>query len=365
MLRVILTTGGTGGHVFPALAVAEELKKQVPDVEILFMGGRYGLEQHWVRDAGLEFVGLPVQGIMGKGLRSISAIVAIALSITEAWNIIREFKPHVVTGFGGYASFAGVLSAILHGCPTVIHEQNAVPGAANKILGKFVSKICLTVPDTNQKFPAKKTVITGNPVRREIVNLPKKIFSTQKRNLLIMGGSQGANSINNAVIEHLQEFKEAGLNIWHQTGKTDYVTVREAYITAGIPNAKVVPFVDDMAAAYSWADLAVCRSGASTVAELAMSGTPSILVPFPSATHNHQQHNAEYLAEGGAAIIVEDKALMKDSFAKIVTGIINEKEQLESMHQAALALKTEDAAAKIAETMRQAISPKARQDNWK
>jgi len=364
MLRVILTTGGTGGHVFPALAVAEELRKQIPDVQILFMGSRYGLEQHWVRDAEIEFVGLPVQGVLGRGFRAVGALVAMGISITEALSIMSDFKPDVILGFGSYASFAGLSAGILRRCPTLIHEQNAIPGLSNRVLAKFVKKICLAIPDKMKKLPARKIALTGNPVRSEIINLPAKTFRSKKKKLLVMGGSQGAASINNAMLRHLDEFKAAGIEVWHQTGNHGYVNVRDAYDKADYEDAKVLCFIDNVAEAYKWADLVVCRAGASTVAELAVSGTPSVLVPFPFATHNHQLHNAEYMLEHGAAVLVNDDDLAGGNFARTVLELISDNKQLKTMAQAARELGHPDAAAKVVECIKEVLPAKTVQENW-
>ncbi len=364
MLRVILTTGGTGGHVFPALAVAEELKKQVPEVQILFMGGRYGLEQHWVHDAGIEFVGLPVQGVLGRGFRSVGALIAMSISITEALSIMADFKPDVIIGFGSYASFAGLSAGILRRCPTLIHEQNAIPGLSNRVLSKFVGKVCVAIPDRLKKFPPRKTILTGNPVRTEIIALPAKTFRSKKKKLLVMGGSQGAASINNAMLRHLDEFKAAGIEIWHQTGNQDYVNARDAYDKVEYKDAKVICFIDNVAEAYKWADLVVCRAGASTVAELAVSGTPSVLVPFPYATHNHQLRNAEYMVEHNAALLVRDDDLAGGNFARMVLGLISNVGELKAMSQAARELGHPDAAAKVVECIKEILPAKAVQENW-
>lgn len=364
MLRVILTTGGTGGHVFPALAVAEELKKQVPDVQILFMGTRYGFEQHWVREVGLDFVGLPVQGVLGRGLRSIGALVAMGISITEALTIMATFKPDVTIGFGSYASFAGLSAAILCRCPSLIHEQNAVPGLANRVLSKFVKKICLGIPDKLKKFPVHKTVITGNPVRSEIIGLPAKTFQSKKKKLLIMGGSQGATSINQAILRILDEFKAADVEIWHQTGNHDYVDILAAYDKAEYKKAQVVSFIADVASAYKWADLVVCRAGASTVAELTVSGTPAVLIPFPFSTHDHQLRNAEYMVEHKAAVLVKDEELTSDSFARTLLELITDRKQLKAMSQAAKELAHPDAAKEVVEIIKKVLPTKIQQENW-
>ena len=364
MLRVILTTGGTGGHVFPALAVAEELRRQAPRVDILFIGGRYGQEQHWVREAGIDFAGLPVRGVLGRGMRSLGGILSMGASVLEAMNILSEFKPDVVVGFGSYASFPGVAAAVLRRCPVLIHEQNAFPGLSNRILSRFARRICLAIPDRLDKFPKNKTTVTGNPVRSEITDLPGKSFQAGRKRLLIMGGSQGAASINRAVLAHLDEFRASGVEIWHQTGNQGYVNAREVYSRANYDSARVQCFIDNVAEAYQWADLTVCRAGASTVAELAVSGMPSVLVPYPHATHNHQLHNAEYMQEQKASILIKDEDLNGGNFARSIIDLLNDTQRLEQMSHAARSAGHPDASGKVVECIKLALPEKIREEYW-
>ncbi len=361
MKKVIVTTGGTGGHIFPALAVVEEIKRRFPDCDVLFMGGQYGPEAKLAYDARLQFVGLPVRGVLGRGLRAIPAAFGMLYSIVRAMLVMRSFKPEIVIGFGGYAAFAGVTAAKLCFVPTALHEQNSVPGLTNRILGKMVRKVFLSFGKTvehsrdakvdknayiKSPFAQSKIIFTGNPVRADIVALGAQTSEHHKhieredsseRHLFIMGGSLGAKGINDAIMEALPQLvamqKERGQSvaIVHQTGKADFERVSNAYARAGYDNAEVVAFIDDMAACYAQADLAVCRAGASSIAELTVVGVPSVLIPFPQATHDHQLHNAAFLAAQGGAVLLEQKEIPNVDFPSMLMDMLYDAERLETM----------------------------------
>ncbi|MDR3043223.1 MAG: undecaprenyldiphospho-muramoylpentapeptide beta-N-acetylglucosaminyltransferase [Desulfovibrio sp.] len=372
MRRVILTTGGTGGHIFPALAVAEEITRRYPKARILFLGGRYGPEADLAARAGLEYVGLPVRGVMGRGLRALAAAGAMGLGVWRAVSVVRRFDPDIAVGFGGYAAFAGVLAARLCGRPAAIHEQNAIPGLTNRLLGHVVQRVFLSLPDTAGAFPARRCVATGNPVRAAIVaagatstadaadkgDAPR---SSHSRRLLVMGGSLGARAINEAVVAALPTLSDAGVELWHQTGTSDWERVRTGYKQAGISEARVEAFIDDVASAYTWADLVLCRAGATSVAELAVAGKPSVLVPFPFATHNHQLHNARHVADAGAALVVEQKdvtpgadgkpAVAPVSLDRVLVELLADRQRLADMGRAARAMGRPQAAAAVVNGM--------------
>lgn len=368
-LRIILTTGGTGGHIFPALAVAEALRQKHPDVEILFIGGLYGPEKELAEKAGVAFVGLPVRGFIGRGLKALSALAAMSTSIGQAMNVIKEFKPHAIMGFGGYAAFAAVFAGWLLRFPCAIHEQNAIPGSANKLLGKMVQKICLSwpQPESGAGFRADRCVLTGNPIRSGIAALGAERPAAQAPSLLIMGGSLGARAINNLAVDLLTELRAAGVRILHQTGKAEYEIVRKAYLEKGCTeeeaDAMVMPFIYDMDKAYQECSLALCRAGATTMAELAATGTPSILLPFPHAAHDHQTANARTMqdAEGGI-LIPQDKAqemAAEGRFAPMLIELLNDKERLGSMRKGALSLACPEAANLVADELLSIINPHA------
>ena len=350
MERTILTTGGTGGHIFPALAVAEQLRRRYPGIEVLFVGSQYGPEGALAEKAGLEFVGLPVRGFLGRGIKAVGAAAGMARALVRATALIRRFRPQVVVGFGGYAAFAPVLAARLYGIPTAVHEQNAVAGVSNRILSRFAGRVFLSLPGT-EGFAVEKCVVTGNPVRRSVVEVGMRPRPETRRHLLVMGGSQGARALNEFMLKALPQMRAADVEIRHQTGARDEDRVRDAYMTAGYAGSCVEPFITDMAAAYDWADLVLCRSGATSVAELAAAGVPSVLVPFPHATHDHQTCNARFLAACGAALLVPEKDLAALDVAGMLIRLFDEPETLRRMGQAARFRALPDAAARVVEEL--------------
>ncbi len=353
--RAILTTGGTGGHIFPALAVAEAIRMEWPGARLLFVGGETGPERRLCEKAGLEFLALPVRGVIGRGMKAVGAMVALGRSVLQAMGAVRQFAPQVVAGFGGYASFPAMLAATLQGIPTVLHEQNSVPGVSNRLLGRLAKQILLSFPDDLHRFPAAKTQLVGNPVRQDIAALGQtpKIISGEKR-LLVLGGSQGAVAVNDAIVAALPLFKDAGVQVMHQAGARDVERTKAAYEAAGWDAGCVHAFIDDMAGAYAWADMAVCRAGASTVFELAAAGLPAAFIPFPFATHDHQAVNARHLEQAGAAVCIAQNELASRDLAGEALSIISNHERLESMGQAARAWARPQAAASIATALAEA-----------
>ncbi|WP_027184274.1 undecaprenyldiphospho-muramoylpentapeptide beta-N-acetylglucosaminyltransferase [Desulfovibrio inopinatus] len=359
MKRVVVTTGGTGGHIFPALAVARTLKERHPDLRILFIGAS-GPEKTMAEASGLEFVSLPVQGILGKGLMAkIRAAYGLGVGFLQAIRRIRQFSPQVVIGFGGYAGFIPVFVAKLFRIPTAIQEQNSIPGMANRVLSRLVDRIFLGSRDTTRLFPPKKCVLTGNPVRATIAALGEKARNrTFGRNVLVLGGSQGARAINRAVVRALPEFEKAGITLWHQTGKTDFDTVYADYTATGSADRHTVSaFIEDMAAAYDFADVVIARAGASSLAEITAAGKPAILIPFPHATHDHQMENALVLSAGGAARVVAEKgekapSLLADvNLGALAADLLNDNATLMTMTENALTLAAPHAADTIADNV--------------
>ncbi|MFU2207116.1 undecaprenyldiphospho-muramoylpentapeptide beta-N-acetylglucosaminyltransferase [Solidesulfovibrio sp. C21] len=355
MTRIVLTTGGTGGHIFPALAVAEALQAARPDVGILFVGGA-GPEGRLATQAGLSFVGLPAKGVFGRGLRALAAPVWMARAFGMAIRVLRQWRPDVVAGFGGYAGFVPVASAKLLGLPTVIHEQNSVPGVTNKILGRFVDVVCITYPDEARVFSPQKTKLLGNPIRGGIAAGAAARQEGGERHLLVLGGSQGARAVNDAVIDILPRLLAAGISVRLQAGRVDFDRVGErvAAILADRPQGEerggvvIENFIEDMAEAYAWADLVLARAGATTLAEVTAAGKPSLLIPFPFATHDHQSVNAAFLARAGAAGVIAQADLPNRDLAAEVTGLLGDPDRLARMGAAASAAAMPDAAARIA-----------------
>ncbi len=345
MHKVLLTTGGTGGHIFPALAVAEALR-HMTQAQLLFVGSEYGPEKALAAKAGIDFIGLPVRGILGRGVRAFSAVVNMGRAVFEAKKIIKYFKPDVALGFGGYAGFAPMIAAKMHKIPTAIHEQNAVVGMSNKILGALVDRIFISMSGT-VGFSEKKCIITGNPVRSVVARVGEQNHDFSHKRLLIVGGSQGAKALNDIILENLSYLQALKIELWHQTGVQDYERVRAAYTQIGMDASKVMPFVEDMAAAYAWADLVLSRSGASTVAELAAAGRGAYFVPFPFATHDHQTANAKLLADFGAAKVFAQSSLPEKDMMEDLVEDLQNPATLRTMAQAAHAQSKVHAAEEI------------------
>ncbi|MDE5832930.1 MAG: undecaprenyldiphospho-muramoylpentapeptide beta-N-acetylglucosaminyltransferase [Desulfovibrio sp.] len=349
MDKIILTTGGTGGHIFPALAVAERVREKNPEARILFIGSDYGLEGDLSRRSGLEFYGLATRGVLGRGLKAIPATARLVMALFKARGRIKKFDPDIVAGFGGYASFAPALAAKTLGIPLLIHEQNAVCGAGNRILGGFADKIC--VSQKNTAGFSRDTVFTGNPVRKEIAAARRE--GGGKR-LLILGGSQGATGINKFIAGILSTLRAAGVEVWHQCGERDFPWLKGIYDKTGVPSWRLEPFIINMNEAYGWADLAFCRSGATTVAELRVAGIPAILTPFPAAIHDHQTLNAKNMSEDGGAILIPEKELDANT-GNIIIALLNNPLELEKMSRAALAGGVPDAADRIVREMEKTV----------
>jgi UDP-N-acetylglucosamine--N-acetylmuramyl-(pentapeptide) pyrophosphoryl-undecaprenol N-acetylglucosamine transferase len=320
-MKVIIAGGGTGGHLFPGIAIAEEFLRRDQTSSILFIGTKRGLEQRVLGNMGFNLRTLDVEGIKGRGLaKALAALLKIPRSLVESYRLILAFCPDIVIGVGGYASGPAVMAARLMGIKTAIAEQNALPGITNRILGRFVDRIFLTFPETRKWFPEKKTVASGNPVRAAFLT---GIRETEKRagkfTLLIFGGSQGARSINMAVLDALPYFEKIKdkLKIIHQTGSTDIDSISAHYRSRAM-DADVLPFIMDMASAFRSADLIICRAGATSIAEITASGKAAILIPFPHAVNDHQTKNAEALIKAGAAVTIAEKDISGKILAETI-----------------------------------------------
>ncbi len=342
MQRVVLTTGGTGGHIFPALAVAQELQKRFPTVKILFIGSEYGPEKDLVTQAGIAFKGLAVRGFIGRGFKALGAGTSMVRALFAARTIIKDFMPDVVIGFGGYAAFAPLLAAKLCHIPTALHEQNAVVGVSNKILGKLVDAVYLSMPltqeentDAFQGFAKEKTVLTGNPVRDEVAAVGQKAHAFSGKKLFVLGGSLGAKALNDLLIQHIKALQNQGITVRHQTGSKEFERVHAAYVEQGAHVQGLSAFVHDMAKAYAEADMVLCRAGASTVAELAAAGRGAIFVPYPHATHDHQSMNARVLTDFGAAKSFAEKDMQAQGIMDTVVELLHNPEELQRMGKAA------------------------------
>lgn len=344
-MKVLISGGGTGGHVFPAISVAEEILERSAGNEVLFVGTKKGLENKLVRDRGYEIKHISSGGIVGKGLFSrLSGAFSAAVGIFESASVIRSFKPDFVLGTGGYVSGPVVLSASLMGVPTGICEQNSVPGVTNRILGRFVKRAFTTFEGGEKSFRPDKIILTGNPIRKEILN-HDEITEDNKLTCLVFGGSQGAVTLNHAVPEALLMTGIKNLHVIHQTGAGNLDEVRGFYEKHNI-SAEVLTFIDDMAGAYGRSDFVIGRSGAGTVAEVTALGKPSLLIPFPYATHNHQYENAKSLEAAQASILIEDKDATPESISSALQ-ILHDGARLKEMGKSAKELGKPRAAAQI------------------
>ena len=352
---VLIMAGGTGGHVFPALAVAAELSAR--GVAVAWLGTRRGLEARVVPQAGYPMETMRVSGLRGKGvLRLLLAPFMLSLALLQALVIQLRLRPRAVLGMGGFAAGPGGVIAWLLRRPLLVHEQNSVAGMTNRWLAPLARTVMEAFPGS---LPARHNPLhTGNPVRTAITQVPapEERFATRDGALrvLVIGGSLGARALNETVPAAVAQLASAkALQLHHQTGKDDVEKVRAAYAAEGV-DARVEAFVEDMAAAYAWADLVVCRSGALTVAELAVVGVASVLVPYPYATDDHQTGNARFLADAGAAILLPQSTLSADRLSGLLADFLQQRDMLRDMAGRARELALPDAARRVAELCLQA-----------
>ncbi len=323
--------GGTGGHVFPALAVAQWLREHGHDVN--WMGTPWGMEARVVPAAGFTLDKIRVRGLRGKGVVSLlGAPLMLSRALWQADRILHRRSPQVVLGMGGFAAGPGGMMASLRRIPLVIHEQNRIPGTTNRWLAPWARRVLEGFPDTFAD--GLHPCWTGNPLRREIQQLgPKELLPGPVLRLLVLGGSQGAGMLNDIIPKALAGM-EKRIKVWHQCGTGNREAVERVYQNAGI-SAKVTEFIGDMAAVWQWADLAICRSGAMTVSELAAAGVPAILVPYPFAIDDHQTRNAEYLVQHGAAVLLPQDRLSVETLVQEIHRLISQPERLREMGMAA------------------------------
>lgn len=363
-MKLIIAGGGTGGHLFPGIAVAEEFVSRDPANQVLFVGTERGIEARAVPAAGFPLELISAAGIRGKGLLAKFRGAALMLNgYRQSGRLLAAFRPDAVLGVGGYASLPVLLAAARLGIPCFIHEQNAVPGMTNRLLARVVNRIFITVQESARFFPGGKTLLTGNPLRRQILNmLGQGARETVKRGedspsspasgfkLLVFGGSQGAHAINMAMAMALPHLRQAGihLEITHQTGEKDLQQVAKAYEAHGF-SARVLPFIADMAGEYARADLVVCRAGATTIAEVTAMAKACLFVPYPYAVDDHQRHNAEALVKGAAGFMMLERELSGQRLAETIRRLANDPELVQRTGERAFAMARLDAAALIVE----------------
>lgn len=352
-MRIIIAGGGTGGHVIPALAIAQQLKKQF-GAEVLFIGTARGIETRLVPQAGF-----PLKLVQVGALKNVSpltrakTIFDLPRAIAASSRMLTDFDPEVVIGVGGYASGPAMVAAIRRRLPTLAFEPNVVPGFANRMIARWVSAAAVHFEETCRYFPRCK--VTGVPVRSAFFSIAPKIASVPT--LLVFGGSQGARAINQAMIESLPGLhaKVPGIHVIHQTGQRDYDRVSAAYQKSGI-SGEVHNFIDDMPATFGRADLLVCRSGASTVGEITAAGKPAIFVPFPAAADDHQNVNARALERAGAAVVVEESNLAVAYLVETIAALMGDAGRLQHMSRAAQSLAHPQAVEEIAEMVKQLVT---------
>lgn len=338
-LRIIISGGGTGGHIFPAISIANAIREERPNVKILFVGAEGRMEMQRVPDAGYEIIGLPIAGFDRKHLwKNIAVLVKLARSQWKARRIIQQFKPQVAVGVGGYASGPTLKTAAMMGLPTLIQEQNSYAGVTNKLLAKKASKICVAYEGMERFFPASKISLTGNPVRQNLIRaslskaeaLKQFGLNPHKKTILIVGGSLGARTINNTLLEALPTIQaNSEIQVIWQTGKIYFHQVMKGVKAASAPidHLYVTDFIKDMAAAYAAADLVISRAGAGSISEFCLLGKPVILVPSPNVAEDHQTKNALALVQKQAALLVRDNEAEK-RLVPLALSTIKDEEKL-------------------------------------
>jgi UDP-N-acetylglucosamine--N-acetylmuramyl-(pentapeptide) pyrophosphoryl-undecaprenol N-acetylglucosamine transferase len=362
-VKLVVAGGGTGGHLFPGIAVAEEFLARDKKNEALFVGTERGIEARILPRLGFRLAIISATGIRGKsGFSQIKGLAMLLYGYAQARQILKEYRPDRVLGVGGYASGPVVLAAGGMRIRRFIHEQNAIPGFTNKFLARFSEEVFVSLEESEQFFPGEKTLLTGNPIRKEILaafaqennDAQHAARSTQHDpfRLLVFGGSAGAHSINQALVAALpllSRYRER-LVITHQTGENDLAEVREGYERMGF-RAEAIPFIDNMAAAYGVTDLIVCRAGATTVAEVTACGKPCIFIPYPYAVDDHQRRNAEALLKKGAGFMLLDRELSGESLAQLIMDLVDNPERIEEAGRNARNLARLDAARVIVDEL--------------
>ena len=348
-MRYLISGGGTGGHIFPAVSIANALKELDPEAEILFVGALGRMEMERVPQAGYEIVGLPVRGFdRKKPWKNVSVLIDLSKSIRQVKKIIRDFKPNVGVGVGGYASGAAMWAAAKMGIPILLQEQNGFAGVTNKILKDKAAKICVAYEGMEKFFPADKIILTGNPVRQNLLD-GRKSEDDGRKTLLIIGGSLGARTINEAVIAGLKELTNEGLKVVWQTGKVYYEKCKAAWEAAGSPaNIECLDFLSDMPDRYANADLVISRAGASSISEICLLGKPAILVPSPNVAEDHQTHNAMALVNKDAAVLVRDAEAAEKLIATALE-LLNDPKRLKTLQTTVLKLAQKDSEKRIAQ----------------
>ncbi len=357
-MRVLIAAGGTGGHIYPGIAVAKEVMRRNPESEVRFVGTARGLETRLVPQAGFELSLIESAGLKNVGMGArLRGVLVLPKSFLAARRLIREFGPDVVVGAGGYVSGPVLLTAAMMRLPTLVMESNALPGFTNRRLARFVDRAAVTF-EAALPFFRGKGVVTGNPVRREFFDIPPKARDATRFSVLVFGGSQGARAINESVIAALPQLEAQRdvLSITHQTGEADFEKVHAGYLDAGWgENADVRRYIDNMVAEFARADLIICRAGATTTAELVAAGKTAIMIPFPQAADDHQRKNAEALQTAGAARMILQHELTGERLAQEISALVQSPDDLTRMEEASRKLARGDAAAAAVDLMEELV----------
>ncbi|HEY3102873.1 MAG TPA: undecaprenyldiphospho-muramoylpentapeptide beta-N-acetylglucosaminyltransferase [Pyrinomonadaceae bacterium] len=353
-MRVLIAAGGTGGHIYPGIAVAKEIMRREPVSVVRFVGTAKGLEKRVVPNAGFELSIIESAGLKNVGVVAwLRGLLLLPKSFLSARRLIREFRPDIVVGAGGYVSGPVLLAASLMKLPTLVMESNALPGWTNRVLARFVDKAAVSFAEAMPHFRGK-AVLTGNPVRSEFFDIPAKTHVAEKISLLVFGGSQGARAINEAMLDalpHLAKEKDR-LRVKHQTGTADFENTERRYAKASWSNnVEVKAYIDDMVSEFAKADLIISRAGATTTAELLAAGKAAIMIPFPLAADDHQRKNAEALQSAGAARVILQKDLTGRRLADELKVLLSAPDKLNEMESAARKLARRDAAEKTLDLM--------------
>ena len=349
----VIAAGGTGGHIFPGIALAREVVARRPGAAVVFAGSERGLERTLIPAAGFPLETVRAAGFAGKRRRAQAAALArLPLGILDSWRLLRRRRPRAVAGFGAYVSVPVLAAARMLGIPTLIHDANAMPGVANRFLSRFATRVAVSLPAANARL-ARPGVVTGTPVRPEFFAVPPLSSGAAKRRLLVFGGSQGAAPLNRAVCDAASALAAEGVSLVLQTGEKHLAGVERRLSQAGSasPSVRLEAFLPRLNEELGAADLVVARSGAMTVAELAAAGRPAILVPFASATHGHQRENARALASAGAAILMEEGDLTGERLSRVVLDLLGDPERLARMGAAARTLSRPEAARHLADLL--------------
>lgn len=357
-MKVIVVAGGTGGHIYPAIAIINKIKEKEKKVEFLYIGTSDRMEKDIIPKLGIKFVGIDMEGLNRKNIFSnVRVIKKFNMAISKAKKIIKEFNPDVVIGAGGYITAPVLYAAHILKIPILIHEQNSIPGMSNKFIGKFANTICVSLPNSINLFPKNKTVYTGNPRSEEIINVKKKLKSTlgfnqDKKLVIVVMGSLGSTTMTKKIKELIPGFNNKAYQVLVITGKKYYDDYKDISVSE---NVKIIPFMDDLINLMKDSDLIISRAGASTIAEITAIGLPAILVPSPYVTNNHQYKNAKELEDAGACFIVTEEEFSRDKIINKIDKIFDNKDQYDTMVNNSRKLGISDSSTRIYVEMKKLV----------